>query len=71
LTQNCISRVGGIDLREGQGVACFVGGEGVADVDVFEAGEADDVAGDGGLGLAGAQAGELEDLGDLGADAFE
>ena len=57
-----------IDLREGEGVARFVGGQRVTDVDVLEAGDADDVAGDGGLGFASAEAGELEDLGDLGAD---
>jgi hypothetical protein len=59
-----------VNLREGQGVLLLAGGKGVADVDILEAGEANDVAGDGGLDLALAQAGELEDLGDLGPDLF-
>jgi hypothetical protein len=51
-------------------VGVLVGGEGVADVDVFEAGESDDVAGGGGFDLALAEAGEFKDFGDLGADFF-
>src|SRR6478609_4942917 len=57
-----------VDLGEGEGVLLFADGERVADVDVLEAGETDDVAGDRLLNLALAEAGELENLGDLGAD---
>jgi hypothetical protein len=48
LTQNCISRVGGSIWVKGRAWAVLVGGDRVADVDVLEAGEADDVAGDAG-----------------------
>src|SRR5690606_6391380 len=34
-----------VDLGEGQGVAIFVGGDGVADIDVLKSGQTDDVAG--------------------------
>jgi len=71
LTQNCISSVGGSICRERHSLAVLVGGDRVADVDVLETGQADDVAGDAGGGrLAAVQAGVFEHLGDLGADAF-
>ena len=41
-------------------MAGFVGGQGVADVDVFKAGETNDIARDGGFGFTGAETGELE-----------
>ena len=59
-----------IDLGEGQGVASFIGTDGVADIDVLNAGDADNVTGARARGFGGAEASEFENLTNFSADAF-
>ncbi len=61
---------GRIDLRERQGMAGFVGGERIANINIFKTGETNDITRAGGRILFGAEAGELENFGDFGANAF-
>ena len=58
---------GRVDLDEGECLHVWCRGEGVADVDIVEAGEADDVSGDGFLNVVGREAGEGLHLGDFDA----
>ena len=59
---------GRVDVDEGDGDVLVGSGEGFADVDVFEAGDADDVTGLGDFARVHLEGGVFEDPGDFGAD---
>ena len=59
-----------VDLGKGQGVGTLIGGDGVTDVNVLEAGETDDVPRHADRRLAGLNARELDHLRDLAAHAI-
>ena len=66
LTANCIWMVGGSMGTKGRGRRVIGIGDGFADEDVLEAGQADDVAGVGFVDFDAFEALEMEDGGDLG-----